>query len=282
MDHPTTRVTFRLAAAPERAAQMSELADAIWHTREKIAVACRILGMEGLVDEILGHVSVRIPNGLSHWDSPQGLDDAGTEEMLIRCRGPYEEGVAYTQPDAIQRVTFDGQGAEAGYQVPNEIHIHSEIYRARPDVHCVIHAHPPEALICGLAGLELKPTFGSFNIPAMRMALEGVPVFPHAYLISRRELALPLVQVMGDKDVCLMRGHGVTVTGRSVEETVIRALNFHALAKVTLMIANTGRDVPEISPEDVAELPDLGKTFNESWVWRFYARKLADREAAAK
>ncbi|GMA59951.1 class II aldolase/adducin family protein [Alicyclobacillus fastidiosus] len=66
---------------------------------EKLAVACRILAMEGLVDEILGHVSVRVPD---------------TDEMLIRCRGPYECGVAYTQSDAIQRVTFEGEVRNTG------------------------------------------------------------------------------------------------------------------------------------------------------------------------
>ncbi|WP_067929393.1 class II aldolase/adducin family protein [Alicyclobacillus shizuokensis] len=241
------------------------MSSALEQPREAIATACRILGMEGLVDEILGHVSLRIP---------------GTEEMWIRCRGPHEAGVADTQADAIQRVTFDGAGAEEGYCVPNELPIHAEIYRARQEVGCVIHAHPPAALVCGITELDWKPIFGAYNIPAMRMAVEGIPVFPHAYLISRTELALPLVQTMGDCHICLMKGHGITVTGRTLEETVVRALNFHALAKVTLQAAQTGRTVASISEEDLRELPDLGRTFNEEWVWRFYVRKLAHWEGA--
>ncbi|MCL6598126.1 MAG: class II aldolase/adducin family protein [Alicyclobacillus macrosporangiidus] len=231
--------------------------------REAIALACRILAMEGLVDGILGHVSLRIP---------------GTDEMWIRCRGPNEEGVAYTQPETVQRVTFDGEGAEEGYHVPNELPIHAELYRARPDVGCVIHAHPPAALVCSIAELEWRPIFGAFNIPAMRMAAEGISVFPHAYLISRRELALPLVETMDQRDICVMKGHGVTVTGRTLEETVVRALNFHTLATITLQAAQTGRRVDSISEEDMRELPDLGRTFNELWVWRFYVRKLAHWE----
>ncbi|MCL6632466.1 MAG: class II aldolase/adducin family protein [Alicyclobacillus herbarius] len=231
--------------------------------REVISTACRILGMEGLVDEILGHISLRIP---------------GTEEMWIRCRGPHEAGVAYTQSDAIQRVTFDGVGAEEGYQVPKELPIHTEIYRARPDVGCVIHAHPPAALLCGIADLEWRPIFGAYNIPAMRLAREGIPVFPHAYLISRRELAIPFIKSMGRHNVCVMKGHGITVTGETLEETVVRALNFHALAKITLQTAQLGRPVASISEEDMQELPDLGSSFNVQWVWRFYVRKLAHWE----
>ncbi|WP_284285337.1 class II aldolase/adducin family protein [Alicyclobacillus fastidiosus] len=162
--------------------------------------------------------------------------------------------------------------------MPKELPIHSEIYKARPDVTCVVHAHPPEALICGIAELEFRPIFGSFNIPAMRLALEGIPVFGHSYLVTRPDLAKPFIDAMGDKDVCVMRGHGITVTGRSVEDAVVRALNFNTLAKVTLQVAQTGREARAISEEDIAELPDLGQTFNEEWVWRYYERKLKQLE----
>ncbi|MCM2532886.1 class II aldolase/adducin family protein [Neobacillus pocheonensis] len=56
------------------------MSDSLNTLREKVAIFCRILAMEGLVDETLGHVSVRIPN---------------TDEMFIRCRGEEENGVRY-------------------------------------------------------------------------------------------------------------------------------------------------------------------------------------------
>ena len=233
--------------------------------REKVAVSCRILALEGLVDDILGHVSVRIAN---------------VDEMWIRCRSPEEEGVRYTTVDAIQRVDFDGKGPHKGeqYQVPNELPIHGEIYKRRPGVNCVIHAHPKEALICGITELEFRPIFGAFNIPAMRMALEGIPVFPRSYLVNRPELAAPLIETMGEKPICLMKGHGITVTGKTVEEATVRALNFNTLAKATLQAAHTGRRAPDISPEDIEKLPDLGATFTDTWVWRYYARKLKEED----
>jgi ribulose-5-phosphate 4-epimerase/fuculose-1-phosphate aldolase len=233
--------------------------------QEKIAVACRILAMEGCVEGILGHVSARI---------------SGVEEMWIRCRGQGEQGVRYTTIEAIRRVDFNGRGLflGSGYQVPHELAIHGEIYKKRPDVGCVIHAHPNEALICGITDLEFRPVFGAFNIPAMRMALEGIPCFPRSFLVTRPELAVPMIAVMGKKNICLMKGHGVTVTGRTVEEATVRTLNFHALAKITLQVAQTGRTAPDIAPEDVAELPDLGSTFNDLWAWRYYVKKLAEEE----
>ena len=233
--------------------------------REKVAVSCRILAMEGLVDEILGHVSVRI---------------AGADEMWIRCRSSEEEGVRYTTVDAVRRVDFDGKGPHKSeqYQVPNELPIHGEIYKKRPGVSCVIHAHPKEALICGITELEFRPIFGAFNITAMRMALAGIPVFPRSYLVNRPELAAPMIEIMGEKPICLMKGHGITVTGKTVEEATVRALSFNALARATLQVAQTGRKAPDISPDDIEKLPDLGSTFNDTWVWRYYVRKLKEEE----
>lgn len=117
------------------------MADPSRELQEKVALSCRILAMEGLVDGIIGHVSARITD---------------LDEMWIRCRSPAEEGVRYTTVDAVQRVDFDGKGAHKGeqYQVPNELPIHGEIYKKRPGVGCVIHAHPKEALICGITGLD--------------------------------------------------------------------------------------------------------------------------------
>ncbi len=227
--------------------------------RKKVALSCRIMAMEGLVEGILGHVSARI---------------AGCNEMFIRCRGEEECGVLFTRASDIRRVDFDGQGPGLGshYKVPNELAIHGEIYKVRPDVGCVVHAHPPAALVCGIADLEFRPIFGAYNIPAMRLALEGIPVFSHSYLVTRSELAAPMIDMMSQKQICLMKGHGITVTGATVEEATVRALNFNILAHVTLQIAQTGRHSKDILPEDIAELPNLGSTFNDRWVWRYYVK----------
>jgi ribulose-5-phosphate 4-epimerase/fuculose-1-phosphate aldolase len=237
----------------------------IQELREKVALSCRILAMEGMVDRITGHVSARI---------------AHSDEMWIRCRSPLEQGVRYTKADAVQRVDFDGHGPHKGeeYQVPYELPIHGEFYKRRSMVGCVIHAHPPEALICGIAELEFRPIFGAFNIQAMRMALEGIPVFPRSYLVTRPELAVPLIEIMNNKSICLMKGHGITVTGKTVEEATVRALDFNMLARATLQVAQTGRRAPDIASEDIERLPDLGSTFNDTWNWRYYARKLKEED----
>lgn len=231
--------------------------------RAKVALACRVLAVEGLVEGTLGHVSARV----------------GEDRMLIRCRGANERGLLFTELDDIRLTDLAGSqiDPEGAHQVPNELPIHGELLRARPEVNAVVHAHPPAVLICGVAGLELRPVFGAYNIPAMRMALEGIAVYPRSVLIRRPELAHEMMAAMGDRPVCVLKGHGVTVTGASVEQAVVRALNLNALAAVTLEIARSGGHAEPIPPEDVAELPDLGSAFNDLAVWRYHAEKAARR-----
>ncbi|WP_167578006.1 class II aldolase/adducin family protein [Ammoniphilus sp. YIM 78166] len=234
--------------------------------REKVALSCRIIAMNGLVDDILGHVSVRVP---------------GSDEMLLRCRGEEEYGLPFTTPSAIRKMNFDGEGPELGdrYKAPKEHPIHGEIYKARPEVGCVIHCHPPAAIFCSIAELEFRPIFGAYNIPAMRMALEGIPLFPSSALITRPEMVTPMIEAMGNKHILLMKGHGITVTGRTVEEATVRALNFDVLAKATLEVAKTGRTAEHISLEDIEELPDLAPLLpdGDKWVWRYQVKMLEDR-----
>jgi ribulose-5-phosphate 4-epimerase/fuculose-1-phosphate aldolase len=232
--------------------------------RKQVALACRIIAMEGLVEGILGHVSVRIPE---------------SDDMFIRCRSEKECGVLFTKTSAIRRVDFDGQGDNLAdqYEVPKELPRHGEIYKAHQEVGCVIHAHPPAALLCGIAELELRPIFGAFNIPALHIATYGIPIFPRSILISRPERARELIEVMGQKRICLMKGHGITVTGATIEEATMRAINFNILARITLQTAQTGKKAPDIPLEDIAELPDLGSTFNNTWSWRYYAQLARQR-----
>jgi ribulose-5-phosphate 4-epimerase/fuculose-1-phosphate aldolase len=246
------------------------MAEALDELRHKVALSCRILALTGLVKEITGHVSARVP---------------GAQEMVIRCRGDDEYGLPFTGPRAIRRLDFDGQGPGLGEQhvAPIELPIHGEIYKARPEVSCVVHAHPPAVLLCGIAGVELRPVFGAFDPAAMALALEGIPVYPRSILISRPELGAELVGAMGNKPVCIMRGHGIAVTGRTVEEATLRAIRLENLARVCWQLARHG-PLPDVSAEDVAEFGGQAGAVvprGDEWVWRYYVRLVEDKRSLA-
>jgi ribulose-5-phosphate 4-epimerase/fuculose-1-phosphate aldolase len=228
-------------------------ADSLWPLRCKVATACRILGARGLVDGILGHVSARV----------------GDHELLVRCRGRRERGVARTAPEDIRLMTLAGEHAEAseGWQPPKELPLHTRLLATRPELHAVVHAHPRAVLVAGLTGLELRPVFGAYNIPALRLALDGVPVYPRPVLISRPELADEMLEAMGSRRVCVLRGHGITVAGETVEQATVTAVNLDELCVVTLQLALLGAQPPELSAADLGELPDLGAAFNDLLAW---------------
>ena len=232
--------------------------------RREVALACRVLAHAGLAADVLGHVSVRAAGGL-----------------LVRCRGPAESGLLFTTAADVHLVGLGGGAGRNeradlpdGYAVPGELAIHAETLRARPEVQAVVHAHPPALVAADLAGLNLRPVVGAYNIPAARMAREGIPVYPRGVLIRRAELAQEMLAAMGTAPVCVLRGHGVTTTGASVPEAVIRALNLEALARVMLAAAQAGGHPPDLPEADAAELPDLGGSLNTQSVWRYHLARL--------
>ena len=228
--------------------------------RATVATACRVLAVKGLVEGILGHVSARVAE----------------DELVVRCRGANERGLRRTRPDEVWRVTLDGEPVDLpeGYKPPNELPIHTELMRSRPEVGAGVHAHPPAALLSGLAGLEPRPVFGSYNIPALRLALAGVPVYARPVLISRRDLALEMLEAMAGSDVCLLRGHGITAAAASVEAAVVLAVNVNVLLDVTVQLARLGAQPPDVDPRDLAELPDLGSAFNDRLTWQALVAEL--------
>ena len=229
--------------------------------REKVALACRVLARRGLVDGILGHVSAR----------------AGEQELVVRCRSNGKQGLAASTAADVWRLSFDGTPIDLpeGPSPPKELPIPTELMRRRPEVGAVIHAHPPMALLSGLAGLHPRPVFGEYNIPAMRLALEGVPVYRRPVLVTKPDLAEEMLAAMDGRPVCLMAGHGVTVAAATVEQATVLAVNLNELLTVTVELARLGAEPPELSDADLAELPDLGSEFNDGFVWRALVAELS-------
>jgi ribulose-5-phosphate 4-epimerase/fuculose-1-phosphate aldolase len=226
-----------------------------------VANACRVLGARGLAEDVLGHISVR----------------TAPDRILVRCRGPQEEGLVFTRAEDVRDVDLDGVGDLGEWAVPNELPIHAEVLRARPDVDAVVHCHPPSVLLAGLEGVPLRPIFGAYHLPAARLALDGVPVYPRSVLVRRPDLGREVAAALGDAPVLVMRGHGITTVGtgpHAVEQAVCRALALDTLARVNVESARLGGRAPELTSEDVAELPDLGGAFNDVMLFRHHLARL--------
>jgi ribulose-5-phosphate 4-epimerase/fuculose-1-phosphate aldolase len=231
--------------------------------RTEIADGCRVLASRGLAPGILGHISLRI-------------DD---HRLLVRCRGPQERGLAFTAPQDVRLVDLDGNpGApgelDGGYTVPFELPLHARVLVNRPDVTCVVHAHPRDVVAADLAGLPILPIVGAYDIPGAALAHGGVPVYPRSVLVHTAELGDEVAASLGDRPLVLMRGHGLTSTGSSVAEAVLRAASVDSIAGLSLQIVTAGGVLAPIPPEDLAALPDLGQGLNLGAAWRHELARL--------
>lgn len=224
--------------------------------RALVAQGCRVAAARGLVDGILGHVSLRI-------------DD---ERLLVRCRSDTDDGVAFTRPGDIRLVRFDGTagapGELDGYRVPNELPIHVETMLADPRHTAVAHLHPPAVVAADLAGITLRPIYGAHDIPGARLARGGVPVYERAVLIRDSRLARDMVAAMRGRPVVICRGHGITSAAATVPQAVLQAISIDALARMSLRVRAAGGTLRDIADADWDDLPDLGPAFTAEAAWR--------------
>ena len=176
--------------------------------RAQVARSCQILGRLHMTREPNGHVSARIP---------------GTDLILIKAHGMEGAPVSYMEPEDLCIVDMNGKFVEGreGLAPPTEVFIHTEVLRARPELNSVIHMHPQNIVAYTIAEKPLLPIIGAYNPSALRLITDGLPTYPRSILISSQERGVDLVKAMGNARICLMRGHGITSAGASVEEATL-------------------------------------------------------------
>ncbi|CPR12362.1 FliH protein [Mycobacterium bohemicum DSM 44277] len=230
--------------------------------RALVAQGCRVAAARGLVDGMLGHLSLRV----------------GDERLLVRCRSDTDAGVAFTRRDDVRLVGFDGSpaadGELDGYRVPNELPIHVETMLADPRHRAVAHLHPPAVVAADLAGIAIRPIYGAYDIPGARLARGGVPVYERAALIGTSRLGKEMVAAMRGRPVVILRGHGITSAAATVEQAVLQAISLNELARMSLRVRAAGATLRDIDDADWEDLPDLGPSFTAEAAWRHEVARL--------
>jgi hypothetical protein len=127
---------------------------------EDLVIACHICANEGVMDSF-GHLSVRSVKNRERF-------------FMSRALAPAQVSVADIMEFDMGGNPVDPQGRRAN----GERFIHSEIYKARPDVQAVIHSHSPAVLPFGIAGVSLKPVIaqaGFLPLDTHRSSRSGTP-----------------------------------------------------------------------------------------------------------
>lgn len=238
--------------------------------RYQVAVASRVVGIEGVTRGPVGHVSARLEEG----------------DFLIKARGPEEEGLEFATTRDIVRMDDKGVLIEkvAGLAAPAETTLHLAVYESRPEVNCVIHVHPVWVVALSAAGREILPIYGAYDPTGLRIVEEGIPEYESSVTVHTWEEGRATAKVMAEANVCVMRQHGIVVAGKSVEAALRTTLAIHELSRVNWLAAAVG-EPRLISDEDRAifrdrvakSSPAPKRADGKSAFWHYVERRSQER-----
>ncbi|MBI5909612.1 MAG: class II aldolase/adducin family protein [Betaproteobacteria bacterium] len=203
--------------------------------KQKLIDAGRILEAEGQGDLTRGHVSVRVPGDSSLFfmkPHSHGFDEITMENIVI-CN-------------------LEGEKVGGGGRRHSEVFIHSEIFKARPDVTSVIHSHPTYAVALSATGKSMRP----ISQPSVAFS-DGLPYFNDTInLIRTKNLGAGVARALGSCKAVLMRNHGVALAGATLEESTILAIMLDNACKIQLLAESAGGIGAVFPPEYIKELHD--------------------------
>ena len=247
--------TFKLdkAALVERSTQTmdKQFSGSAYSTRQKLALTCRILFDNGHDSGLAGQITARAETAGQYYTQRLGLGfDEITENNLLKV------------DEDLNVLEGEGMANPAN-------RFHSWVYRARPDVNCIIHTH---ALHTATLGMLEQPLIVShmdncvlYDDVAFVAKWPGIPVGnEEGELIS---------EALGQKRALMLSHHGLLIAGTSVEEACVLAIAFERAARMQLLASAAG----EIQPID----PQLGREAHD-WILRptrntiafeYYARR---------
>ncbi len=176
--------------------------------RLEMLKVCRKLESKGLIAASDGNISCR----------------AGPDCMLITPRGVSKGDI---EPEEIAKTSMQGDLLEGPMRPSNEILMHVQVYRMRPDVSAVVHAHPVVATAFTLAGFP----FNTKVLPEVWFMLGKVPVAPYA-TPATDEVPRSIEPYIPDSRAILLRRHGALTFGRSLMEACMRMEKLEHCAKV--------------------------------------------------
>jgi ribulose-5-phosphate 4-epimerase/fuculose-1-phosphate aldolase len=180
-------------------------------------------------------------------------------------------------------VDFNGKkvAGDDGLETPQEVFIHTWLYKTRADVQCVVHVHPLTVVLFTICNKPIQPLYGAYDPSGLRLLVEGLATYPRSITVSNEKLGEEFARAMGDKQACLMRGHGITSAGPNVPDATLTAIKLNDAAVINYQASLLGTPEP-IPQEDIDFLVGRSRGGTNQSVhagsnWRYYC-KLLDEE----
>ncbi|MGE0799064.1 MAG: aldolase [Lautropia sp.] len=194
--------------------------------RDAVVQACHVLYVFGHDSGLAGQITARGERPGTFWTQPmsQGFDDMRTESLLL-----VDEDLN----------VLEGSG------MPNPANrFHSWLYRARPDVNCIVHSHATHT--AALSMLEIPLEISHMDTCVLYGQTGFLPKWP-GIPVGNEEGEL-IASALGDKKAILLAHHGLLVAGASVEEACVLGVMFEQAARLQLLASSAGTIRP-IPPE---------------------------------
>jgi len=188
--------------------------------REEIVRYGRMLHEKGFVAAMDGNLSIRLKQ----------------DRILVTPTGLSKGSM---RPADLVIVDLEGKQVAGRRNVTSEIGMHLMIYRTRPDVKAIVHAHPPTATGFAAAGIALteplvcEVVMGLGCIPLARYGTPGTA-----------ELAQSLEPYVPKYDAILMSNHGVVAYGDTIEHAYMKMETVEHFAQISLVTHMLGRQQP--------------------------------------
>lgn len=222
--------------------------------REELVQACKVLyAVKAAGDGLGGHLSAR-------------LDD---HRILIK---PRPVNWRTLKPEDLIVIDFQGKRVDGPADGPSAIRewpIHSQIYAARPDVRCVLHAHPRASTLMAALGIAVEPLDQDCASFVGRL-----PVLDNSAMsICTPILGDNVARTLGKMGAMLLKNHGCIVAGPEIAYVCVTAQRLERVAETMLAAASVAR-LPVMPPQtqaavlqarEAAEPAAQGGLYRERW-----------------
>lgn len=183
--------------------------------KQQLVDCIRMLEHQEIID-YNGHASIRLDDG----------------RLLINAGNCQRSRLSV---DDICTIDLDGQVEAGRGKPPLEFHLHAGIYRARPDVRAVVHAHPRWSTVLTMAGKPYLPVYAQGSL------VHPVPLLDSPNSINNRSMADRLAATLGDRPAALMKSHGAVTVGQTIVEAFVLAAYMEENAQRQFMAMQLGQ-----------------------------------------
>ena len=170
--------------------------------------------------------------------------------------------------DDIVAVDLDGQLVEGRARPPLEFHIHSEIYRARPDVQAIMHTHPRWSTFLTMVGAPYQVVF------AQGALLADIALVDSPLSVNTRQMGETVARTLGQRPAVLLKSHGAVVVGSTVVECFALAAYLEENAHRQYMAMQIGTPYVFSDAEQRSFRERLGTPALFQKTWDHYRSKL--------